>query len=354
MKGYEKLAQVSESTDYENSVNKLLLHTIKCQNIMDIALNKRMYDPSLPICIELHLTNVCNLNCDWCIDKNIRCYQEEIPLPSLIRLLENIKGSNIGITIEGGGEPTMHKCFDEFISECYKRNISIGLITNGTKHISKELLKCFNFIRVSIDASTPEEYLIEKGKDYFYSVIDNLRHIRENNKDLVLGLSYVLNNRNYKNLNILFNELRGIDINFLRLRNVEENENLSLTESMMEEVKQTLDKYCLEYSIKAVLSTETQTTQTDNNNLPCIAHSLRAMINATGDVFLCSKRRHDPIVIGNINSDDFLDVWNSDKRIHAAMKLLDKNNQKGCSVCRVTKYNELFLNVTKVKSQNFI
>lgn len=61
----------------------------------------------------------------------------------------------------------------------------------------RELLKCFTFIRVSLDAATPEEYVTEKGKDCFKNVIENIRYIKENSESVVLGVSYVLNNRNY-------------------------------------------------------------------------------------------------------------------------------------------------------------
>ena len=167
----------------ENSIKKLLLHPEKCAAIMDVIEQKQDVDFLPPICIELHLTNICNLNCTWCIDKKIREKSlQEIPFENVIKLLDILENTKVGITIEGGGEPTMYSKFNEFITECYKRNIQIGLITNGTNRINKELLKCFTFIRVSLDAATPEEYVTEKGKDCFKNVIENIRYIKENSE----------------------------------------------------------------------------------------------------------------------------------------------------------------------------
>lgn len=350
----EVMEDCVESENYENSMQKLLLHSQKCQGILDMLCHNTRYDKTFPVCIELHLTNLCNLNCDWCIDRKIRADQASIPLPTLIRLLDCIRGSNIGITIEGGGEPTLHPNFDEFVIACHERNINVGLITNGTRKLSRNIIEYFDYIRISIDSSTPEEYVIEKGKNYFNQIIENLHYVRDNNSKCVLGLSYVLNNRNYRNLSHLFQIIEDIDVDFIRFRNVEENEELSLTEKMMLQVEEEIDAYRQNTAVDIVLSRDTQTNQTNNLNLPYVAHSIRALITASGDMMLCSKRRHDPIVLGNINQQDFSEIWNSEKRISVSQKLLNRDSQIGCAVCRITKYNELFYNINRVKSKNFI
>ena len=348
----KKIGDVKD--DYENSMKNLLLHPHKTKGILDVANNVSVCDMTLPICIELHITNLCNLKCQWCIDRKMRENKAVMPIDTLLRLLDSIQGSNIGITIEGGGEPTMHPDFDTFIQACHERDIHIGLITNGTKRLNKNIIPYFDYIRVSVDSSTPEEYKMEKGVDYFNDVISNLHFIRKYNKECTLGISYVLSRRNYQHLSQLIEVTKDIGLNFIRMRNVEENESLSLTPEMMEEVQKQINLYQRDKNVGIVLTKDTQTDQTDNKNYPCIAHSLRAMIVATGDVMMCSKRRHDPICLGNINEQDFKEIWNSDKRIETSKKLMQADSQVGCAVCRITKYNELFCNIIKVKSKNFV
>ena len=339
----------------ENSIKKLLLHPEKCAAIMDVIEQKQDVDFLPPICIELHLTNICNLNCTWCIDKKIREKSlQEIPFENVIKLLDILENTKVGITIEGGGEPTMYSKFNEFITECYKRNIQIGLITNGTNRINKELLKCFTFIRVSLDAATPEEYVTEKGKDCFKNVIENIRYIKENSESVVLGVSYVLNNRNYSNMKNLFEIFEGIGINYFRIRHIEENANLAISMETLERIEREINQYSEQTKINVSFSKNINFGQTNNNNLPCIAHSLRALILATGDVCVCAKRRHDPLVIGNINSDNFFSIWNSEERRQATKKLMLKENQIGCTICRITKYNEIFCSMADVKTSRFI
>lgn len=340
--------------DYENSMKKLLLHPEKTKRILEVANDVTPCDLTMPICIELHITNLCNLNCEWCIDQKIRANKAVLPIETLIRLLDSIKGSEIGITIEGGGEPTMHPDFETFIKACHERNIHIGLITNGTRRLSTEIIPYFDYFRVSLDSSNPEEYIVEKGVDHFHDVISNLHFIRKHNEECTLGVSYVLNRRNYQHLSQLFEVTKDMELNFIRMRNVEENIELSLTPEMMLEVEHRIDEYQKDKNVGIVLSKDTQTGQTDNMNLPCIAHSLRALILASGDVMMCAKRRHDPIYLGNINEQDFGEIWNSEKRVEASKKLREAENQMGCAVCRITKFNELFYNISKVKSKNFV
>ena len=163
-----------------------------------------------------------------------------------------------------------------------------------------------------------------------------------------------MNKRNDLNLSQLFNAIQDIDLNFIRMRNVEENEELSLTPEMMADVQRQINEYQDNRKMGIVLSKETQTDKTDNANLPCIAHSLRALILANGNVMMCAKRRHDPICIGNINEQDFCEIWTSERRIEASKKLREEHNQIGCAVCRITKYNELFYYISQVKSANFV
>ena len=60
-------------TSYSIHYTKLYdLHSNKSANIVGVCQEKIEYDSSLPICIEIHLTNKCNLLCEWCIDKHIR------------------------------------------------------------------------------------------------------------------------------------------------------------------------------------------------------------------------------------------------------------------------------------------
>jgi radical SAM protein with 4Fe4S-binding SPASM domain len=94
--------------------------------------------------------------------------------------------------------------------------------------------------------------------------------------------------------------------------------------------------------------------QKDNEGLPCIGHALSCVIQANGDVVMCEKRRHDPVVFGNINKQRFGEIWTSNHRKEVSRKLMNPESQKGCEVCRITKFNRYFSRLGQLKTRNFI
>lgn len=339
---------------FEYSPKKLLFNSDKCKSLFDMAYQKAAFDPTLPISIELHLTNRCNLNCVWCVDKGIRENRCDLPYSALIRFLDDIAPTNIGITVEGGGEPTIYSLFEDFVLEAARRKIALGLITNGVQPFCPELVKHFHWIRVSLDASTPREYFAEKGADRFESVLDNLEEMCRHKRHTLIGVGYVLTKRNYKNIPGLLQRIQEIGVDYIQMRAVEEDEVLKPTPKMLSELQRNIRNSFHASTLRVLLNPRTDTGHTANDNLPCIAHSLRSIIHADGSVHLCEKRRHDPITLGNITESSFMDIWNSPLRREASEKLLDPCSQAGCTVCRITKFNHLFFNLINVRTKNFI
>jgi MoaA/NifB/PqqE/SkfB family radical SAM enzyme len=90
----------------EFSTNKLAYHPKKLA-----SLQQGGFDASYPVVAELSLTNKCNLDCGWCSDAVLR---ERLGGHMKMKVLEVLfqdlaKGGIRGITIEGGGEPTIWK-----------------------------------------------------------------------------------------------------------------------------------------------------------------------------------------------------------------------------------------------------
>ena len=72
-----------------NTYKKLLINNEKTKSLLDFLEGKKRFDELMPISIELHLTNRCNLNCEWCVDKQIRKSTETVHL-----VVKNIMKTN--------------------------------------------------------------------------------------------------------------------------------------------------------------------------------------------------------------------------------------------------------------------
>lgn len=139
-----------------NPQSKLLWHGDRVRNWLEGG------DPS-PILIEIATTGFCNATCPWCFfkDKNAGGSIDKDIMLRTLRELAKIGVKAINWT--GGGEPTLHPNFDEFVTEAYALGLEQGLFTNAYLEIKKSSM--FKWIRISL---TDKEFKpIKRPKGYF-------------------------------------------------------------------------------------------------------------------------------------------------------------------------------------------
>ncbi|MDE6947289.1 MAG: radical SAM protein [Anaeroplasmataceae bacterium] len=340
--------------EFEYSKLKLILNNKKVDSILRVKNHLKNVDEFFPISVELHLTDLCNLNCEWCTDKELRKNKATLDLKVIEKLFCEFGNHGTGVTLEGGGEPTLHPCFRQVVETGKKFNIDMGLITNGIMDIS-EFVQAFRWIRVSLDSSTKEEYRREKGVDCFERVLENLEKISQTRKpkETFLGVGYVLTTRNGANLLELVKRLDSIGVDYIYLRPVEEAEEITPSLESLLDLRRHLAKLTEDTRIKYMLTINDRVVD-KNAGMPCVAHSLTSIIHANGDVALCEKRREDGIILGNLSENSFEKIWLSSYRMEASQKLLHAECQKGCGPCRMTGFNRIFEQLEKVHSKHFI
>ena len=133
---------------------------------------------------ELDLTNYCNWNCSWCVSKEIKKQPKANMEKSLfMRILDEAMDKRIGIVLTGGGEPTLHPDFKEFVDIIInwiqrKQLLGFGLVSNGgtdwqnvqyflekTKFLFSER-KVSIWLRISVNAFPISMHLIELIHNY--------------------------------------------------------------------------------------------------------------------------------------------------------------------------------------------
>lgn len=340
--------------EFEYSKLKLLLNKEKVNSILDVRSGIKKMDEKFPISVEMHLTDCCNLNCDWCTDKELRKNKATLDLQVIQRLFHEFWRYNTGVTLEGGGEPTLHPQFREVISAGAQSNVDMGLITNGTVDIS-DCVSGLKWVRVSLDSSTSDEYKREKGIDCFEHVLENLKRMSgaRDSKETFVGVGYVLTTRNQNNLITLIKQLDSIGVDYIYLRPVEEADDIAPSLESLLYLRKQLAELTANTRIKYML-TITDRVVDKNADLPCIAHSLTSIIHANGEVALCEKRRGDGIILGNVYEKSFESLWISPYREQVSQRLLNAECQKGCSSCRITGFNMILEQLEKVHTKHFI
>jgi len=333
----------------EIGLNKIILFPEKLKKILEV--NKEENDYSYPISVELSLTNKCNQKCVWCSDYELRNRLPGVLDKKVIfSLIDDLKkGGMLGITVEGGGEPTLHPDFKEIINYIYNSGLAVGLITNGVKLNYEDLLDKFEWIRVSLDASSPDEYKKLKGRNNYNDVINNIKIIAEKSK--LCGVGYVVTQENINHLEELTVILKESGVSYIHFRPVIDNPDLYI-ETNLEYLKRFENK-------KFYLITDglRENKIRGNGGVACIAHSITAVISASGDVFICGRLNvYDWFKsLGNINTRSFFNIWNGAERKEIIMQLLDnKFCNRYCPECRITKYNIFFNKIKQIKTKNFI
>lgn len=340
--------------ELEYSKLKLLLNKEKVDSIIDVAMGKKLLDEKFPISVELHLTDQCNLNCEWCTDRELRKNMATLPVESIEKIFQEFSMHKTGVTLEGGGEPTLHPDFREIVDMGYKYSLDMGLITNGIVDISDCIHK-LKWIRVSLDSSNEKEYEKEKGANCFERVLTNIEKMSEvrNPQKTYIGVGYVLTKRNTDDIVTLVKRLDKMGVDYLYLRPVEEASDITLSLNELLEIRKCLAELTKDSRIKYMLNINDRIID-KNNALPCIAHSLTSIIHANGDVGLCEKRCGDNIILGNITHMLFSQIWSSSYREQVTQRLLNAECQKVCSACRITGFNMLFDSLDRLNTRHFI
>ena len=340
--------------EFEYSKLKLLLNKGKVNSILDVRNGIKKMDEHFPISVELHLTDNCNLNCEWCTDKELRKNKATLDIKVIERLFREFWRHGTGVTLEGGGEPTLHPHFREVVEAGRKAGIDLGLISNGIVDIS-DCVADLKWVRVSVDSGTREEYEKEKGVDCFDRVLDNLAKMseaREPEKTFI-GVGYVLTTRNQGQLLNLVKRLDDIGVDYIYLRPVEEAADITPTLEDLLNLRKDLAVLTEKTRIKYMLTIADRVVE-KNAGLSCVAHSITSIIHANGEVALCEKRREDGIILGNVYDSSFEDIWVSPYREQVSQKLLNPRCQEGCSACRVTGFNMILNQLENVHTKHFI
>jgi len=335
----------------EVGLEKLLFFPDKASALQRVFDGEQELDLSYPVSVEISLTSRCQLHCIWCSDLDLRMRENEtLPMETVLRVAEDLKRHGArGLVIEGGGEPTIHPDFDKIVERCADKGLALGLITNGVRPIPASVMRRFDWIRLSLDCTSRQEFIDLKGVDAFDRVIENLWHMVQNCP--IVGVGYVLTSRNHEHLERLIFFLQSLGVSYLHIRPVIDHPELTLDRDM------SYLKDFTYHSFPVLLDPLKENAESGNRMLPCASHSLSSVINSSGNVYICGRLNIHPWLepIGNVKRDSFNAIWKSNRRRRQAAALLNGDFcARNCPQCRMTKFNQLLAKQTTVKTRNFI
>ncbi len=293
------------------------------------------YGDTYPIFMEINLTDKCNLECEWCISDN-RTYTDTLDTATLKTFMKDFKKcGGKAITFSGGGEPTLHKDFTELVNYAKKIGLELGLMTNG--FFSKKLVPIigdnFKWCRISLDTVNKEKYLKWKKKDAVDRILDNIKELYK--YPLKLGVNCnVSMEMSVEDIENLINTTINM-CEYLQFRPILprffKDEEIKLNMDVWNHLEKYKDNSKINFSYDKFKDLSS------NNFFPfesCEGHYFSPILNANGDICVCMYHPNDSrFVFGNINENNFIDIWNSKERTEKIDNLRKLDYYNECQVC---------------------
>jgi organic radical activating enzyme len=212
------------------SANAIPMKVFKDKELMDSIQNHGIV---LPRHVQLNPTNRCNLDCSWCSCSERELSEELKPseLEEIIQICSDLKTK--GVTITGGGDPTLHPYLTELVTGFNSKGIKTGLVTNGimlppyskgkiTRGMKPEAMEKMTWIRVSYSD-------FRKWDQKFVDAMDYMSSFQNIDKAFSYVLTKPINFSNLENSIKYANEH-----NFTHVRIVPDLYDLENSESNME------------------------------------------------------------------------------------------------------------------------
>ena len=312
-----------------------------------------------PFSLELHLSSFCNYNCCHCSYQNRRSNRLVVSESSIKKLVADIIDMEInGVYWSGGGEPTTIKGFPEYIEEISNSKTEQALITNGILIHDQwiSLLKRFNYVAVSFQASRNKTYEKITGYNYRDKLYSDIRRLRDVLEETILGARCVINRHNYKEVDQIYKDAKDLGFDYLIFLPAVDYEGRGDVELNIEEQNYLIEVIkdlapSLDDSFTNLRRMKNQRVshykKGEKGGFPCYTNYIRGtgFINYDGGVWLCQPHIGDPkYCIGNINRHRIIEIWNSERH-YEVMELLDEEHKRGnCRNCRSIAYNKVLRN----------
>jgi MoaA/NifB/PqqE/SkfB family radical SAM enzyme len=185
----------------------------------------------VPTHVQLILSDLCDSDCNFCAYRMTGGFSTEnfadekgnknpnrmIPTAKAREILEDCALLGVGaIEFTGGGEPTMHpECF-EIIEYAQTLGMKTGLVTNGGRLKECAAVEGLQWLRISLDAGTPETYKSTRKSKAWPQVMKAFEYVGKL-KGPYVGVGFVVTRENHMELSRACEIVKGFGIPYVRV-----------------------------------------------------------------------------------------------------------------------------------------
>lgn len=135
-----------------------------------------------PINVIWHLTNRCNLKCNYCYSNSDNNCEAELDTSQKLKLVDQLADMELPSLFFSGGESILSPDFWQITEKASKLGIKTGLFTNGTtlNYNNIKRLKSVGIEEVAISLDTLKQGSDKKTKSYYVpQVLDAISMVKE-------------------------------------------------------------------------------------------------------------------------------------------------------------------------------
>lgn len=322
-----------------------------------------------PITVELDMTNVCNHHCPECVVNYFRLSDENsLPRTLAERIIDELGEAGVrALIFTGGGEPLCHPDTPDMVTRARARGMDVGFITNGQllkPESAEKILRNCIWVRVSLDAATPEVFQKTHGKNgaSFNKVVENIVMLVKTKKELgsscTVGVGYLTSKDTQGDLRKAALLCKGLGVDYIQYRPMQIHNGGQFEydwEDVAAEVEGCLDLGGNGFNVLYSKHKYDMMKRCDygRDYGECYGHQFATVVSATGKMYICCHLRgYEKYRLGNLKEKSFVEIWNSEER-KAAYNSIDFND---CiPLCRCNTFNQVLWNVTRPKEHvNFL
>ena len=325
--------------------DKIFLHGDRIRDYLDRG------HTDAPVTLELDLTNQCNNKCPACTGYNSDRTTMDTDFAKII-IKDAAKLGVRGLIFSGGGEPLMHKDVAKLVEFANKQELDVGFITSGqqpkwvTDDDIETIVRNTSWIRVSLDAGSPERYLTTHGLNTVaynnaLNFISKLVHVKEDNLlTSTIGVGYLTGigdveaeKEDYCNAAIA---MGGIGVDYFQLRPLHGSHQAA---SFPKELKDHLESVG---SPTNLLASDHKYKFIGEGNKGertydyCHGAHFASVVTANGGLYVCCHLRNQDVgKIADLHTTPLANVWgrNHDVGLRSAESVRSVTNRIDVDAC---------------------
>ena len=140
-----------------------------------------------PIKVSHFVTNRCNLNCCFCLAKDLK-RDSEMTTEEIKKAMNEFKRAGTQLWDFCGGEPLLRKDISELILYAKEIGLMVSIVTNGMQ-IKKNILALLKADSIMISIDGPKEIHDKiRGAPCFDTIVENLDILVKNNKTPIINM----------------------------------------------------------------------------------------------------------------------------------------------------------------------